>query len=263
MKDKAPLVQTSAVRRPVGEVCPLCGGEGEPLAQVEGVCVRACCGCLLSWAWESEAAYLGFYQDIEQFHEGQQATEGHPTTTQRDAEHLRASRSRVKTLSALYPLPYGTQVLDVGAGGGSFVQACAEVGFSAVGVEPCAALAHWARRQLRNVECGTWQQVNGEWEVIALHDVLEHLTNPGSCLCYLRAHLSESGLMIVEMPEWGCPQAKREALRWRHVLPKQHVCLYSDRAAQELFARCGLKIEALVRPLRGSLGKIVYYLSRG
>jgi hypothetical protein len=256
------VVAVISERRPVGEVCPLCGGEGEPLGTVEGVCVRQCCGTLLSWAWESEQAYLGFYQDIRQFHEGQQETEGHPTTIARDGEHLRASRSRVKILHALYPYSYGTRILDVGAGGGSFVKACSEVCIDALGLEPCAALAHWARQQGRTVECGGWQDVNEDWEVICLHDVLEHLTNPASCLCYLRAHLSEGGLMVVEMPEWESSQAKWENLRWRHVLPKQHVCLYSDRAAQELFKRCGLSVEAIVRPLRGTLGKITYYLGR-
>lgn len=255
-------METMVERQPVGKVCPLCGCSGEPVGIVEGVCVRECCGVLLSWAWKSEKAYQAFYADISQFHEGQQESEGHPTTIARDAEHLRASRSRVKTLFGLYGLPWGTRVLDVGAGGGSFVQACGENGLDALGLEPCAALALWARGQGRKVECGRLQDFGGEYDVITMHDVLEHLTEPEPSLCFLNLHLSHGGILVVEMPEWNCPQSKREHLRWRHVLPKQHVALYSDRAAQELFARCGLRVESLVRPLRGSIGKIAYYLSR-
>jgi hypothetical protein len=251
------------VRRPVGEVCPLCGGEGEPVGVVEGVCVRTCCGTLLSWAWESEEAYTQFYADIAQFHEGQQEREGHPTTIARDAEHLKASRNRVKTLSALYLLPYETQVLDVGAGGGSFVAACREMCWQAFGIEPCRALAEWACAQGRPVSCIRWQDYKATgFNVIALHDVLEHLTEPIDCLLHLQGALVQGGTIVVEMPEWESAQAKREGLNWRHVAPQQHVCLYSDSAAQELFRRCGLAVEAMVRPLRGEIGKITYYLGR-
>lgn len=251
---------TPYVQKPVGEVCPLCGGAGEPVGTVEGVCVRTCCGTLLAWAWKDEEEYLRFYADIAYFHSAQQIEEGHPTTMERDAEHLKASRNRVKILSGLYSLPYGTRVLDVGAGGGSFVAAGQEIGLDILGIEPCASLAYWARERVRNVIPGRWQEVEGEWQLITLHDVLEHLTNPASCLCYLRSCLSERGLLVVEMPEWESPQAKREGLQWRHVLPKQHVALYSEAAAVALFARCGLQVEATVRPLRGDIGKITYFL---
>ena len=248
-------------RLPVGQVCPLCGGTGDGVGIVQGVCVRQCCGTLLSWAWTCEAEYNAFYADMTQFHEAQQAAEGHPSTVERDAEHLKAARSRVKLLSGMYDLPYGTKLLDIGAGGGSFVAACKEVGWNVLGLEPCAALAHWARSQGRLVEYGGWQHLMGDWQVITLLDVLEHLTNPLACLCCLRAHLEPGGLLVVEMPEWESAQAKREGLAWRHVLPKQHVCLYSEMAARELFTRAGLAVEAITRPLRGRIGKIVYYLS--
>lgn len=253
---------TPTPRLPVGQVCPLCNGAGEPVGTVEGVIIRECCGCLLSWAWESEEAYHAFYADIRQFHTGQQAAEGHLPTKERDAEHLKASRNRVKVLAGLYTFPAYTRILDVGAGGGSFVAACKEICWEAFGIEPCAELAMWARCRGRKVECGNWQDVDGEWEVITLHDVVEHLTNPGSCLAYLRSCLSENGLMVIEMPEWGSQQANREGLAWRHCLPKQHVCLYSEMSARVLFGRVGLRVEAIVRPLRGEIGKIVYYLGR-
>mgnify|MGYP000033995590 CR=1 FL=1 len=52
------------------------------------------------------------------------------------------------------------------------------------------------------------------------------------------------------MPEIACPQQLEEGLKWKHIRPRQHVCLYSDSAAQKLFAQCGWKVEALHRPLR-------------
>jgi 2-polyprenyl-3-methyl-5-hydroxy-6-metoxy-1,4-benzoquinol methylase len=257
---------TSDQRLPVGQVCPICGGEGEPVGTVQGVCVRECCGTLLAWAWRDEEQYQDFYADISQFHEGQQETERHPTTIARDAEHLHACRSRVEILRALYPqltMNPPVMILDVGAGGGSFVAACKEVRWDAYGIEPCAPLAMWARQNGRPVEAGGWQDIGGEWDVITLHDVIEHLTDPLTCLRYCRVHLHQGGLIVVEMPEWRSAQAEREGLNWRHILPKQHVALFSEWSARALFERAGLSVEAMVRPLRGSIGKIVFYLGRG
>jgi 2-polyprenyl-3-methyl-5-hydroxy-6-metoxy-1,4-benzoquinol methylase len=229
---------------------------------VEGVCLRECCGTLLAWAWQNYEEYRDFYQDISQFHEQQQEAEGHPTTMQRDAEHLKASRNRVKNLSGLYNLPATSRILDVGAGGGSFVAACTEVCWEACGLEPCATLSNWAWHRGRNVQTGGWQNMRGSWDVVCLHDVLEHLTDPLACLLRCRDHMAPEGVLVVEMPEFRSAQQQQQGLAWRHVAPKQHLALFSEGSARALFERAGFAVEAMVRPLRATIGKISFYLGR-
>ena len=65
------------------------------------------------------------------------------------------------------------------------------------------------------------------------------------------------------MPEWDCPESRREGLAFRHVKPLEHLVLYSEAAAVALFDRAELQVVALVRPLRGMLGKVAFYLRRG
>lgn len=233
------------------------------MAEVEGVCVRECCGALLAWAWPDEAAYDAFYADVEQFHGAQQRREGFPVTVERDAEHLAASRARIPFLAALMP-PEGTvTLLDVGAGGGAFVQAAQEAGYCARGLEPCRNLARWAQMQKgRSVWALGWQQAWGEWDVITLHDVLEHLTRPLDCLLVLRAHLTGRGLLVVEMPEYDSPHQREQGLLWRHIRPKQHLWLPSRESAETLFGRAGFEVVAFQRPRRGALGKACWVLQR-
>lgn len=244
---------------PAGRVCPLCGGYGVHRGTRDGYPLRECCGILLSFPWSTVAEYEAMYRQAGVYHDEEQRREGQEPSTRRDTDHLRAAMVRLAALSALEPQK--GRLLDVGAGVGTFVAAAISAGYDAHGVDPSEDAVLAGYRLGRRLSHRCWREVTGTWDVITLHDVLEHLTAPSACLEHLRDRLTPSGLLVVEMPEWGSPAAEREGLAWRHIRPRQHVALYSDGAARELFRRCGLTVDAAIRPLRGSLGKICYYLS--
>jgi hypothetical protein len=95
-----------------------------------------------------------------------------------------------------------------------------------------------------------------------MSDVFEHLTAPRKCLDGVWSALKYDGMLVIEMPEEGCPQAQQQGMSWRHYRPLQHVYLYTEGAARSLFEQKGFYVEAVTRPLRGSIGKIVYYLRK-
>jgi SAM-dependent methyltransferase len=246
---------------PIGQVCPLCGGLGREVGKKDDYPLRLCCGTLLSWTWDNEKAYQDFYVDIDAYHTSQQRKEGllpiHDE--KRDQDHVRAAQIRLMVMEGLIP-EEATTLLDIGAGTGAFVREAKKEGYDAWGLEPCAKLVEWAQERNRNVEVGMWETVEGEWDVITMHDVLEHLTRPLNCLITLRRHLSPVGTLIVEMPEWDSTDQKLHGFEWRHVLPRQHICLYSRQSAESLFQRAGMEVYAFYRPLRGSLGKAAWFL---
>jgi SAM-dependent methyltransferase len=250
-----------------GRECALCGSRGVPYGEKDGYSLREC-GCrgavLLSWPWESVAAYERWYRDeAATYHRGFQEAQGMPQFLDRDGEYLQAASVRLRVLSGLYP--GARTALDIGAGTGAFVALLAAHGWQAAGYEPSPVLAEVAQRRGRDVRTGGWEEVplpETPRDLITLHDVLEHLPDPLRCLARLRSFLGEHGILCVEMPEWGCPEAKREGVRFRHVKPREHLALYSEAAAVALFHQIGLAVDALVRPLAGSLGKIVFYLRR-
>ena len=241
-----------------GQACPLCGSPGAPTGEtVDGCPLRACCGVLLAWPHASVADYEGKYasQDAA-YHDGEMRATGRQAFVGRDTEYLQTAIARLRLLRELYPR--AQTLLDVGCGTGSLVANAGAFGFQAYGLEPCPVLVRWGQSMGRRVNEGGWEAVRGQWDLILLLDVLEHLTEPLAALERLREATKTGGAVVVEMPEYVAPGGEWQ----RHVKPREHPCLYSADAALALFARAGFRWDAITRPLGGTLAKIVFYLRR-
>lgn len=253
------LLERPVSTEPAGKVCPLCGGAGEQWGEKDGYRLRVCdCippGILLSWQFASVAEYERQYQG--DYHTDGQRREGQLPSLARDTEHLTAARVRLEMLRQWMPPP--ASLLDVGCGAGAFVAAARAFGYDAAGIEPCFEIGEFGRRLGRNIITGGWKDLAGRacGKIICLHDVAEHLTGPQACLETFGRRLPPGGLLIVEWPEFEAPFGGWQ----KHIRPLQHVTLWSDGAARELFRRCGLRVEMSYRPLRGELGKITYWVS--
>lgn len=246
-----------------GARCPVCEGVGRPLGEVGGCAVRECrnghAPVLLSWQWSSVAEYEATYSETSDYHTAMQQAEGQAPSWERDTEHMGAALARLRQLQLFVP---SGRLLDIGAGTGAFVAMAQAYGYKAQGIEP-TEMAYRARTLGRDVQCGVWHEMEGRWDVITMHDVWEHLTNPVMALDWMMLHLRPGGMAVIEIPEWGGPQARRWLLNWKHIRPMQHLFLPSDGAAREMFESGGYCVEAAIRPQRGELGKIAYYLSDG
>lgn len=236
--------------------CPLCRSIGTVQGEKEGVVIRNCCGILLSWAWENEKCYYEMYTNGSNYHVVQQIEEGQKPYWDRDIDFQSVAHKRLETIR--FVRPDCQTLVDIGAATGSFVKVACERGLRAVGYEPNQAMCETASDLGRPMVNGTWSELDGVYDVITLMDVFEHLTRPRECLERLKQHLKSDGIIYIEMPEAACAQNLKQGLRWKHIRPKQHVALYSESAATNLFKLCGLAVELVFRPLRGSLGKIVF-----
>ena len=245
---------TTHTRPLAGQFCPLCGGRG---TSVFGD-YRSCCGNLLCWVWDTEQQYEFFYRNG--YHEEGQVEKGVLTTVERDSSHYRAGVKRVRLLCELYsPYDFPT-LLDVGCSAGAFVQAANEKMYEAEGIDPNIEIVAFGQKARRNVRVDDWEHVQGEWHIVSLHDVLEHLTQPLACLERMHDLLHDDGVLILEMPEVASPEFDQQRADWRHLKPKEHLCLYSMESALELARRAGFTVDTIHRPLRGSIGKIALYL---
>lgn len=241
-----------------GQVCPLCGESGDHTDA--DIHIRRCANghgpVLLSWAWPSVEAYEAQYSsETAEYHDATMRQSGRDPFVKRDAEYLRTAAARLRMLREQYP--DAESVLDIGAGNGCVVAQSAAYGFAGRGIEPCPVMAAFAKKLGRQVQCGTWRDACGKWDIVTLYDVFEHLSDPNAALEHLVSLLNETGCLVIEMPEYLAPG------NWeRHVKPSEHPVLYSDSAAREMFARAELRWDLIYRPRGGELGKIVYFLRR-
>ena len=241
-----------------GETCPLCGSPGIATARPH---VRYC-GCskgglLLSWLWSTEESYDRFYSDGTQYHEAQQISEGQKPYLQMTDAHYNAARSRLSTVEWYTKNQrYTRSLLDAGCGDGIFLDAAAVHGWDAKGIEPNPIVGSSSQR----ITVGSVYDIPGVFDVITLHDVFEHLTRPSECLSVLRSSLRCGGRLFIEMPEFDSPSQRAAGLTWKHIRPRQHLCLYSRDAAISLFVANGFDLDGFYRPLDGALGKATWVL---
>ena len=71
------------------------------------------------------------------------------------------------------------KLLDVGAGGGEFTYLCGLTGFESEGVEPNIGYSDYAQNEYGvNIKTGQLSDVEGQFQVITMFHVLEHIPDP-------------------------------------------------------------------------------------
>lgn len=234
----------------------MCGRPGKPLSELSvlRVCETGHAPVALSWTWESVAEYEAWYADPTAYHVDEQIENGQPSCMARVFDSLDAAEERLQLLACYKPQRGLVKLLDVGAGNGAFVYAAKKAGYIADGVDP-NPLAPFIYK-------GYWSSVTDWYGVITLHDVIEHLPDPRACLLHLQQNLAKGGVVVIQTPEWDGPDQRRAGELWRHIRPRQHLCLYSRGAAEQLYAECGLEVIGFHRPKRGAIGQMVHYVQK-
>lgn len=145
-------------------------------------------------------------------------------------------------------LPFRTsgRLLDVGASNGGMVRAARESGFEAVGVEPSSDICALAREANgATMICGdirTLKLKAASYDIVTLHDVLEHVFDPVGTLRACRHVLAPGGLLVVEMPSGDSVQALAEGVDWAVYSPLEHVNIFSEANAARIVREAGFVI---------------------
>ena len=137
----------------------------------------------------------------------------------------------------------GGRLLDVGAAYGFFVHLAAQAGFSAVGLEPAAECAEFAKRELgAELTTGhieTADLPEGTFDVVTMFDVLEHFENPRIALERAERLLRPGGILVVETGDTEALLARVAGSRWYFFDPPQHLVFFSQENLTRLAASVG------------------------
>jgi 2-polyprenyl-3-methyl-5-hydroxy-6-metoxy-1,4-benzoquinol methylase len=230
-----------------GSLCPACGGAARARIDVGDFRLFGCDGC---GCWSSDAGV----RDAR-------------TSFEPDAYFANAAADRARwedLLGRAGPAPRaGRRILDVGCGRGDFLRfvAAREPASQRAGLEPDAARASAARAAdpgatvATGTVAGALGELAGEFDLITLWDVFEHLDDPAGALAALGARLAPGGLLFVQtiheesvVPRLGRALYAATGGRWRGPARRthepHHLVFFSQRGLRGLAARAGLRIRS-------------------
>ena len=94
-------------------------------------------------------------------------------------------------------------LLDVGSGGGTFLEVCKEKGWKVEGVDPSPDASN---SYDINIHQGDFNQINfkKKYDVITFWGVLEHLSEPILAMTKAKEILNKDGMMVFEVPSANC-----------------------------------------------------------
>ena len=138
----------------------------------------------------------------------------------------------------------GSQLLDVGAGSGEFLQFAARMGYRVTGVDPDPkAVSNATKRGLSIVQGGfpAIPLESDRFEHVTLNHVLEHVHQPFEALLEVRRLLADGGRIWIATPNTGSLVYRRFGEFWRGLEAPRHLCLFNIQSLTGLLERAGYR----------------------
>jgi SAM-dependent methyltransferase len=154
-------------------------------------------------------------------------------------------------------------VLDVGCASGAFLGLMRESGWRVAGVEPSGSQFQRAVQLLGPAEdiqqCVLQEaSLQGNFDLVTMWDVLEHVTNPPEFLTMAASLLRPGGCLILNVPRIDSPAARLLGRRWP-VLLAEHLNYFTIPSLRICGETAGLGlVHTGQRPAAFSLGYIAF-----
>lgn len=178
-------------------------------------------------------------------------------------------------------IPFGIKrSLDIGCATGVFSEMLKQIkGVQETwGIEMVEECAEIAKQKMDKVLTGEFDAVytqlpDGYFDCIFFNDVLEHMSNPDTCLEKVRAKLAPNGFIIASIPNVRHIEVLRGLLfrkDWKYtdsgVLDRTHLRFFTKKSMQRMVENCGYELK-MVKGINGvgkySLTSILNFLAFG
>jgi 2-polyprenyl-3-methyl-5-hydroxy-6-metoxy-1,4-benzoquinol methylase len=138
--------------------------------------------------------------------------------------------------------PVGT-LLEVGCGAGLFLKAAERAGWSVSGLDVMTAGVDFARTVLGlNVSPSAVEDADlqpGSYDVVALFDVIEHISNPKQLLAHLRTLLRPGGCLVLSTPNVDGISRRALGSSWAVLNPGEHLFYFSETTLSAMLKQAG------------------------
>jgi SAM-dependent methyltransferase len=149
-------------------------------------------------------------------------------------------------------------VLDYGCGGGRFLARMDQIGVPAVGTDISPQAVERALGLGLTCFVGSYENLPaglGEFDVVRLWHVLEHVASPVEALAALRPHVAAGGRLVVGVPNAASAVAELFGSDWYALDAPRHLWGFDEQTLRRAFEGAGFVVE---RVLHNGDGNSVY-----
>lgn len=133
--------------------------------------------------------------------------------------------------------------IDIGCGQGHRVEAYSRAGFSALGIEPSRSACEKGSTLGRKILHGFFEDLAvPRADLISAFHVLEHCADPNRFLVHCHRNLSESGILLIEVPDFSCRSSIQQGAQWPHLYPGLHHYQFDLRTLSRYLEKSGFEI---------------------
>lgn len=160
------------------------------------------------------------------------------------------------------PAAKSGRLLDVGCGGGAFLQRMRDAGWRVTGTEPDPNAAARLRDRLGFPVFSSVEEVESRperFDLITLSHVIEHVSDPLAILRQLAALLTPNGQLLITTPNVKGLGARLFGPAWRGLEPPRHFNVFSPQSLAEAVRSAGLRVDVQTTHVR--LARGIFYLS--
>ena len=143
-------------------------------------------------------------------------------------------------------------LLDIGCGGGTFLDVCKQNGWDVQGVDPSPSASQSALENYKiNVHHGDFNQIKFDknFDVITLWGVLEHMSDPISTIKKAKELLNKDGMIVFEVPSADCFISnylkKYNFSPTRYIESGRHNIFFSIKVIGKISEKFGLNVELI------------------
>lgn len=157
------------------------------------------------------------------------------------------ARAEREKLALLRPFVPGGRLVEIGPAVGAFLAVAQESGYGVEAVEMDAACCSFLERELgiaaiRSDDPAAALEAGGQFNVIALWQVVEHLPDPRRVLAAAARALAPGGVLALAAPNPDALQLRVFGARWTHIDAPRHLFLLPMSTVARLGAEHGLEV---------------------
>lgn len=132
------------------------------------------------------------------------------------------------------------KLLEIGCANGPFLTLAKDLGAQILGIDISLDLVEEAVRNGLDCRVARVEEITGDFDVICLWDLIEHVTDPREFLTQVRRLSHVGSQLLIQTPRYG-RVAELFGESWRYLMPVEHVVLYSLEALTALLSEFGFQ----------------------